>query len=61
MQDDGMHVTCGTDGNYRNACRNVVRKSEDLVADGSILLELATEQQSVDRIDLGQVRDSWWL
>jgi len=39
----------------------MVRKSEDLEADGSILLELATEQQSVDRIDLAQVRERRWL
>jgi hypothetical protein len=38
-----------------------VRKSEDLVTDGSIALELATEQQRRDRIDLAQVRDDWWL
>ena len=54
-------MKCVTDGSYRNACRNMVRKSEVLVTDGSILLELATEQQSVDRIELAQVRDGWWL
>lgn len=31
------------------------------MTDGSILFELATEQQSVDRIDLAQLRDGWWL
>jgi len=52
---------CVIDGKYRNVCRNVLRKSEDLVTDGSILLELATERESVDRIELAQARDGWWL
>ena len=34
-----------------------MEKSEDRVTDGSILLELATEQQIVNKTDLAQVRD----
>jgi len=49
--DDGMSRAGVTDGKYRNACGNVVRKYEYLVTDGSILLELATEQRRVDRIE----------
>jgi hypothetical protein len=62
MQDDEMNRVCVTDGKWGNACRDVGGKSEeDLVTDGSILLDFATKQQSVDRIDLAQMRGGWWL